>query len=257
MASELLALGRIMAPALLSARQRARARITTALGKPTSLSRAIVSVFGSAYLDGVDAAIAVFGSELGVTRAAINNDLTRALTDRMLTAVGVAQSRALRQVELEIGGNVTVSELVSRLEAAAQSMVWQGQDEEAATIGRLAEAEWKTWVRAFARDENRDHHDDLNGVSIPIDDLFNLSGVGVYGPRDWNRLPDPGEWMNCGHALDYKMVANAEDLEPTLRDRNVVFAPARVRETEDEARAQRGLPPLRTPAPDGPFRPSD
>jgi hypothetical protein len=252
-ASELLVLGRIMQPLLRTARQRARARIAANLGSPTALTQAIASVFATSYLDGVDAAVIVFGSQLGVARASVTNEMGRNLTERMLTAVGAARGRVLEQVESEISGALTVAQLQAQLENAAEAMVWRGQDEEAEVVARLAEVQWKTWVRAFARDENRDHHDDLNGVTIPVDDYFNLSGVRVYGPRDWDSLPDPGEWMNCGHALDFKQAATAEDLEPTLR---TVVGPERVFATEDEMRERAGLDRRRATAPDGPFRPT-
>jgi len=90
-------------------------------------------------------------------------------------------------------------------------------------------------------------------VTIPVDDFFNLDGVNVYGPRDWDSLPDPGEWMNCGHALDFKQAVTAEDLEPTLR---TVVGPTRVFATEDEMRERAGLARLRETALDGPFRPT-
>ena len=252
-ASELLVLGRIMRPLLRTARGRARARIAANLSSPTGLTQAIVSVFAQNYLDGVDAAVVVFGAQLGVTRATVTNDLTRNLTDRMLTAVGVARRRLLEQIEAEVGGGISAAQLQARLEIAAVAMVWRGQDDEAEVVARLAEVQWKTWVRAFARDENRDHHDELNGVTIPVDDFFNLDGVNVYGPRDWDSLPDPGEWMNCGHALDFKQAVTAEDLEPTLR---TVVGPTRVFATEDEMRERAGLARLRETALDGPFRPT-
>jgi hypothetical protein len=259
-ASELLVLGRIMQPLLRTARQRARARIAANLGSPTGLTQAIASVFAASYLDGVDAAVTVFGAQLGVARVSVTNEMGRNLTERMLTAVGVARRRVLQQVEGEVSGALTVAQLQAQLETASEAMVWRGQDDEADVVARLAEVQWKTWVRAFARDENRDHHDhpDILGVTIPVDDYFILpggdhAGVRVYGPRDWNEVADPGEWMNCGHALDFKQAATAEDLEPTLR---TTVGPTRVFATEDEMRERAGLDRRRATAPDGPFRPT-
>jgi hypothetical protein len=241
---ELLQLGLLMLPLL----RRARARAVTQLGanltaSPGTLSRVTVQVFGEAYLDGVDAAIAVFGSRLGVTRASVQNELTRALTERAAVAIGTARTRLLAQLDELASDQLTVAEVTARAAASAQQMVWTGQDQEAQVIGRLAEVEWKTWVRAFARDEQRDHHDDLNGRSIPVDDLFRyaLPGGGtaeVYGPRDWDALPEPSEWMNCGHALDFRREITAEEAEETLRSPgSVVIGPERVRTTESEQRA--------------------
>lgn len=88
--------------------------------------------------------------------------------------------------------------------------------------GEAGGARFKQWIRAYPSKRRRDWHDLLNGVSIPIAASFVLPGgpnrnASVDGPHDWARLPDPGEWINCGHAVIYLEQASAESVKKGLR----------------------------------------
>jgi len=235
MAREWLQLGAIIAPAIQRARNRALARVPGALTNDTALASVLVTLFADAYLDGVNVAVITHGARLGLTVESIFAETTRDLTERSLVSIAAARDRALNT----FGQDATVAELTNWFAQANANMVWEGQDEEAEVLAKLAEVEVKTWVRSFARDEHRDHHDDLNGVTIPVDDDFVLpggpnAGARVYGPRDWDSLSDPSEWMNCGHALEFKREATADDIDT---NRRIVFAPEREMRTERERRA--------------------
>jgi hypothetical protein len=221
MPREWLLLGSLLAPALRRARQRALRRVGPAV-EANALRPTLVTLFTDAWLEGASTAILAHGSRLGLTRRSIEAETSAGLTDRLVTAV---RARVDRMFEAASDAS-TVQQLTNWAATASEGTVWSGQDEEAQVIARLAEVEWKTWVRAFARDGARDHHDDLNGVTIPVDDNFTLSGASVYGPRDWDALPDPSEWMNCGHALEFSKTVTREDLEDTLR-RETIIAPQR------------------------------
>jgi hypothetical protein len=236
MAREFLLLGRLMAPALQRARQRALRRVGPAVAGNV-LRRTLVTLFADAWLEGSHTAILAHGARLGLTRRGIEARTSVGLTDRLVTAVRARVDRLLDAAE-DVS---TVQQLTQWAATANEGAVWSGQDEEAQVIARLAEVEWKTWVRAFARDEARDHHDDLNGVTIPVTDRFVLNGVSIYGPRDWDALPDPSEWMNCGHALDFSREVTREELGDTFRHRDqVVIGPERVSLTPRELRARGG-----------------
>jgi len=95
--------------------------------------------------------------------------------------------------------------------------LWAGIDASGNELAVLAEVEFKTWVRSWPRREERDWHGDLEGVTILVDELFTLPGgpnVGsqVYGPRDWDAVSDPGEHMNCGHALRFRRTVEGRDI---------------------------------------------
>jgi hypothetical protein len=93
----------------------------------------------------------------------------------------------------------------------------QGHDSGSYGAAVEAEAGWKTWTRIMPRQTSRDHGM-LNGASLPRDALFTLpNGKRVFGPRDWARDPDPGEWVNCGHGLVYSHRATAAQLEQALK----------------------------------------
>jgi hypothetical protein len=250
MARELPELGKLLTPALKRARERVARRLSTGFRDDT-LNRVLVGLFTESYLDGVEIAATLHGSRLGLTAAVVQRDLARSLAGALLPAVEFARDRALETIDEPL----TVAQVIHRISSANEQTVWRGHDDEQSAIARLATAEWKTWVRAFARDEHRDHHDDLLGVTIPADGTFIIHGVPVKAPRDWDALPDPAEWMNCGHALDYKRTASAEDLESTARRLELVSGPRRVRETVNERRAAAGLEPIGRANPT-PFRPS-
>jgi len=80
-----------------------------------------------------------------------------------------------------------------------------------------AGAGFKTWVRVWPVKEPRDWHDALEGKTIPVNAKFVLPGgpnVGkeVEAPHDWKSVPDPAEWINCGHAVVYTPHARMRDL---------------------------------------------
>ena len=242
MAREWLQLGALMLPALTRARNQAVNRVPAALTSDRRLAAVLVSIFADAYLDGTNVAVVTHGARLGLTSEVVFGETTRGLIDRSLVSIASARDRALATFTQD----ATVAELTNYFAQAATNMVWQGQDDEAEVLATLATVEWKTWVRSFARDEHRDHHDDLNGVTIPVDDDFILpggpnAGARCYGPRDWDSIGDPSEWMNCGHALEYKREATTEDIEVTSRSLETVFAPARTTRTDREIRASLGL----------------
>lgn len=77
--------------------------------------------------------------------------------------------------------------------------------------------EWKTWTRIFPAKVPRDWHDQLNGHTIERNAMFTLPGgdnVGqeCNGPHAWEDVDDPGEWINCGHALIYTPAADWTDV---------------------------------------------
>lgn len=93
----------------------------------------------------------------------------------------------------------------------------QGWSQGAREAGRRGGARWKTWVRVYPVRHPRDWHQALEGKTIPEDALFVLPGgpnMGkrVYAPHDWDRVQDPAEWVNCGHAVIYTSHATWKDL---------------------------------------------
>ena len=99
---------------------------------------------------------------------------------------------------------VTGPQVAAQTRTAGEAGAWSGMDTGANEAAKTYQLRLKTWVRAYARQEKRPGHVALEGVTIPFDDLFELpSGARVWQPRDWARLPDPAEWVNCGHALRY------------------------------------------------------
>lgn len=99
----------------------------------------------------------------------------------------------------------------------ADVAVRRGWEEGASEAAREAEAQWKTWVRVYPVREPRDWHARLEGATIPADRKFVLPGGPnrgreVMAPHDWDRLPDPREWVNCGHAVIYTPAAQWKDL---------------------------------------------
>ncbi|RIH91642.1 hypothetical protein Mgrana_02452 [Meiothermus granaticius NBRC 107808] len=47
-------------------------------------------------------------------------------------------------------------------------------------------------------------------------------GARVDGPHDWDHLPDPADWANCGHALIYVPDATREDVLKGVRFSSLV-----------------------------------
>jgi hypothetical protein len=73
----------------------------------------------------------------------------------------------------------------------------------AGTLGQAL----KTWVRTFPRQEHRGWHDLLEGVSIPVDQRFQLRSP-KYGLLEvlfpYDGTAPWGEWIHCGHGVRYE-----------------------------------------------------
>jgi len=185
----------------------------------------LLQVFAGAYVTGVQVGWLVHGAILGAPLNMSPREV-RAWRDRAMRHGHLIANRVRVIAERE----PTVAELRQHIVKAGESSVWTGQDDAGEHVATLAEAAWKEWVRAWPRTEHRDHHDALEGVVIPEEDHFTLpgganAGAQVYGPRDWDAVPDPGEWLNCGHALAYHRDVTEEDLERTRRGVGVVYRP--------------------------------
>lgn len=181
----------------------------------------------SGHLDGRRVARVMQGGRLRVTnrldRRAV--EAWRGGADRYATIIA---NRIERTVDEASG--VTFLQLRTWVQQAGQQAVWNGHDQEAAAVATLAKAEFKTWVRAWPRTRHRDHHDRLEGITIPIDADFVMpggpnSGRRVSAPRAWDDVSDPAEWMNCGHALRFERQVTREMAEPALRNRGVLYDP--------------------------------
>lgn len=94
------------------------------------------------------------------------------------------------------------------VDLVADVAVRRGWGEGAETAAKEAGARWKTWVRVYPVKHPRDWHTALEGRTIPEKAKFILpggpnAGRKVDAPHDWDSVPDPAEWMNCGHAVIY------------------------------------------------------
>lgn len=103
------------------------------------------------------------------------------------------------------------------LKLAVRAGVRGGWAEGAREAAEEAGAGFKTWVRTWPAKEPRDWHDALEGKTVPAKMLFTLpggpnAGAKVEAPHDWRRVTDPGEWINCGHAVIYTPHARVRDL---------------------------------------------
>lgn len=222
--AEWLALGLALDRAFLTNRQQAE-RVATALaaGDRNLLSR----LLARAYVEGRRVGRVMQGVRLGV-----GTTLTRA---QQRAWVDQAQALAARYTEsieraVDEATGVTVAQVRTWVSGTANQAAWAGHDTEADEVAVLAEAEFKVWVRAWPRKAVRDWHDELEGVSIPIEASFILqggpnAGARVYGPRDWQSVSDPGEHMQCGHALRFERVLSREDATSALAARGVLYDP--------------------------------
>jgi len=181
---------------------------------------AAVQALTTAYMRGRVAGYQVHGSMLGAPNG-LPERIVRAWQEagnRFATGV---TSRARRTFDEH--GNVDRVFVRSYASALTRQTTWAGQDDVFKDLGRAFDVEFKTWVRAWPRTTTRDWHDELeDGKAIPLDDLFTLPdhpknpsppGTQVYGPRDWERAPEAGQWMNCGHALAFETRPTAENTE--------------------------------------------
>lgn len=196
------------------------------MAQPEAARSLLVQVMAGAYATGVQTGWVVHGGLLGGVPTSLTGRAAREWRDRAYRHGEFIANRFGHLLEQE----PTVAQLRQHAAVAGESSVWKGQDEIAEEVAALVDAAWKVWVRAWPRQEQRDWHDGLEGVTIPEEDLFRLpggpnAGAMVYGPRDWERVPDVGEHLNCGHALRYQKHASAEDLEGTRRGVGIVYTP--------------------------------
>lgn len=162
----------------------------------------------TAHLEGQRVGRVVHGSSLGLP-AVITRDEAQAMRDSASTHAATALALASTSLEDE---RFTRGFLTAYAAAIIASSVWRGQDTAGLAVAASAGAKWKEWVRTDPRKEHRLHHDALEGRIIPIQAFFEVSGRYVVGPRDWERLPSPSEWMNCGHGLRYHYRASRNTL---------------------------------------------
>lgn len=202
-----------MEKALEKMRGRSTAKLLSTLEKTPKAARGLLVTFASgAYTDGSLAGFYVHGSYLG----AKDKDLTQGRLKNWIDRGQNFGEFAVGRLEelVDTGSSFPLTRWAGLVGEAG---VWRGQDDSALELGREYEVEWKTWVRVWARSEHRGWHDTLEGLTIPVDDFFSLpggknAGAKVYGPRDWDKLPRVGEWVNCGHALTFSKTATAADI---------------------------------------------
>lgn len=183
----------------------------------------LIDLLADAYLQGRDAAWVVHGEYLRAPRS-LPARIARAALEAALAHATLVTRKA--QLTLGARANPTVAHTQAYARIAAEQSVWRGQDDGATDLARLMQAEWKEWVRAWPREDPRDHHAVLEGVIIPTDDHFILPGrAPVYAPRDWDAIPDPGEWLQCGHALRYRQTVTRSELGKTLEGAGIIYDP--------------------------------
>lgn len=196
-------LGRLLTAAFLLNRQQAERWAELIIGGATGqAARELVL----AYIRGRQVGYTVHGATLGASRV-IPARVARRWRDAGLAWAVDVQQRVLRTFDER--GDVTRAFVQSYANGITTQATWTGNDEMFKDLAVASTVEFKRWVRAWPREEHRDWHDDLTDVVIPVDDLFTLpggpnAGSQVYGPRDWNRVGDPAEHMNCGHALAFE-----------------------------------------------------
>lgn len=93
----------------------------------------------------------------------------------------------------------------------------RGFSEGAEAAAREAGAAWKVWVRVYPARHSRDWHAALEGKTVLEREKFVLpggpnAGRRVDAPHDWDAVPDPAEWVNCGHAVIYVPSATWRDV---------------------------------------------
>ena len=212
--------GKAMETALTKMRGRATQQLLTTLENAPDKARGLLVSFASgAYTDGSLAGFYVHGSYLGAKPSDLKQGRLKGWIDRGEQFGEFAVGRL--EDMLNTGSNFPLTRWAG---IVGEAGVWRGQDESGLELGKEYEVEWKTWVRVWGRSEHRSWHDRLEGVTIPVDDYFVLpggrnAGQKVYGPRDWDKLANVGEWINCGHALTFSKTATGKDLQRTREAR--------------------------------------
>src|SRR5690625_2596087 len=189
--SDFLRLGRHMTHAQKRARERVLTRLLPALNAGVDPRSVLITIMASSYVDGRVAALLSHGPSLGRPQVRITPAEARAWRE-------AAQQRGLfvadRLQHLLEQQDVSSAQFQQYSLGSAEMTTWAGQDDEADELAKIAEVQEKTWVRAWPRNEHRDNHDALAGVTIPIDDMFALQpgggGVRVDGQRPVRERPD-------------------------------------------------------------------
>jgi len=178
------------------------------LERPSAARGTIVDVITEAWMSGALTGYMVHGAYLEAP-ASMPPSLAQPLAEQALqhgewTATRIRDSLEDREV------TQAVVALLAR--SSTEASAWMGHDIVARGVANMMEAGFKRWVRSWPRKEEREHSV-LEGQVLPESELFTLpDGRLVYGPRDWDRVPDPGEWINCGHALVYLREATVADV---------------------------------------------
>lgn len=124
-------------------------------------------------------------------------------TQAQAVAVGLSLPRgqmvAQRAAEVLAGRSAAFVSPYARL--AAQILVWDAAREGAQAGAVQGGARLKTFIRVRPAQERR-AHSSLEGLTIPVDDLYNIGGTLAYGPGD-ERLPW-SERAFCGHVLRFE-----------------------------------------------------
>lgn len=160
------------------------------------------------YLDGAEAGALAHARWLGLGEEFVQRPPPRYV--RELQAAGLTLGTAFTEFAFAyLETEPTRNALEQYARAQVRQAQWTGQDDGSEATAGFASAETKVWVRAWARTDHRDWHDDMEGTAIQAEELFVLpggpnAGAEVQRPRDWNRVRDPREWMNCGHALRWE-----------------------------------------------------
>ena len=61
----------------------------------------------------------------------------------------------------------------------------------------------KIWRHERRDKDRRSEHARLDNVSLELVDLYPVGGGALY-PQDWDRTPDPGQWVNCHCFTEYR-----------------------------------------------------
>ncbi len=190
-----------------------------ALDDPTT--RQVEELLSRSYLEGQRAGRLFHAHSLGLPKE-VNRAQLRSIRIRAREHALAFSSQLTTSIK---AGKVSRIQAQNISGVSARLGVWHGQDDAASDAAEEAGTPWKRWVRVFPRKLKRDWHDALEGQTLPEDELFVLpggpnAGAACYGPRDWDRIAQAGEWANCGHALQYLRQVSANDFEFKRFQRN-------------------------------------
>jgi len=206
---EWLALGRAFEEAQRRSRTRARQLADHLINVDAPAARENLS---GTYLEGRTTGWEAYTRDLGVP-----DDIDDARLQAWVQEAAVKSTDMMERLiaTVENRDEVTRVFIDNYANVATNNTLWEGIDESGVDVARLAEAQYKTWVRSWSRKQQRDWHSWNEGISIPIEDKFRLmggpnSGALVDGPRDWQAVNDPREHINCGHALRFTTVKESD-----------------------------------------------